>query len=70
MSISVVNILFCPVILPLNIEGRAGYSLCGKSRIPQTWEGPVLTVSFIIFHKLQVAAKRNSTTASLKRGFT
>lgn len=63
MSLSVVNIWFCPVILPINVEGRAGYSLWGKFCIPQTWEGSVLTVSFIIFRKLQVAAKRNSTTA-------
>lgn len=65
MSLSVVNILFCPVILPLNVEGRAGYSVCGKYGIPHTWAGPVLTVSFIIFRKLQVASwikKKKATT--------
>lgn len=65
MSLSVVNILFCPVILPLNVEGRAGYSLYGNSRIPQTWEVRVLTVSLVIFRKLQEAAKRRSTTGCL-----
>lgn len=30
MSPSVVNILFCPVILPLNVDGRAGVSLCAS----------------------------------------
>lgn len=70
MSLSVVNILFCPVFLPLNVEGRAGDGLCGKFHFPQTWEDPVLTVSFIIFQKLQVAAKTNRSAARLKRGFT